>query len=282
VSRKYNWGQEWLYNEHIVEGKSINKIADEQGVGWSTVRKHLRKNDIPIQKHGTSNKQYPNLSPSPELAYILGVLDGDGYVSGCIQIALGVKDEVFAQEFANALQAIGLRAKVRKYDYWVKNLKRQEHRWVCNVNSVVFVRWYKGLTQERKEGIAKQFPEEYLKGMFESEGSYNINPDGSAYVWFSNFDYNLLLMVQRLLTMLGYESKIYKSRHKSRFSGREVTEYKLGLLGSSKEKYEFIKRIKPVIKNQPYDYSDPNGLRGHKPKPQKEVQSDDLPNCGQI
>ncbi|MBW2674510.1 MAG: hypothetical protein JRD89_14040 [Deltaproteobacteria bacterium] len=266
MRKKYNWDREWLYNEHIKEGKSIRQIALEQGVHWNTIQRHLIKNGIPIQKHG---KQYPNLEPSPELSYILGVIAGDGYVSSHSYIELDTKDYAFAQEFRRALKAIGLRANVIERNHWIKNLKRQYHGWKCYIRSVVFVDWFNGLTQEQEEGIAGQYPWEYIRGMFESEGSYYVNTNGSAEVVFSNFDYNLLLMVQRLLTLLGYESNIYEREHKEPFKGREITEYSLHLLGSSKEKHEFIKKLNPVIKNHPHDYSDPNGLRGRKPKTRK-------------
>jgi len=98
--------------------------------------------------------------------------------------------------------------------------------------------------------------------MFESEGTYTIGANSSMHVYFSNFDCGLLLMIQQLLTTLGYNSKIYESKHKSHFSGRKVTEYRLELVGPSVKKHEFIKKLEPVIKNRPYDYRDPNGLRG--------------------
>jgi len=256
--------REWLWNEHVERGKSVNRIAEEQGVSWRTIRRHLRLNDIPIQKQ--RSKQFPDLEPSPELSYILGVIAGDGYVDGYNRIKLGTKDLEFAKEFKEALEAIGLRANVIEDDRWNKSLKRPYHGWTCYANSVVFVRWYNGLTQEQKEGIAKQFPEEYLKGFFESEGSYVIGTDGSVNVHFANLDYDLLLLVQRLLALLGYDSKIYESKFKGRFSGQEKTKYRLGLLGSSEKKHEFIRRIKPVIKSKPYDYSNPNGLRGRETK----------------
>jgi len=257
----------WFKQKHLEAGWSINKMARKCGVAWATIRDWGDKLGIPLQKEkNMGSKQYPNLESSPELSYLLGVLDGDGNVSGNNLIQLGTKDFEFAEEFANALRAINLRANVIEKNYWNKDLKRQYHGWRCYARSVVFVRWFKGLTQEQKEGIAKQFPEEYLKGFFESEGSYNINTNGGAHVYFSNFDYELLLMVQRLLTTLGYESRIYENKRKSQFTGEEKTTYRLNLLGSSEDKHEFIRRIKPVIKNKPYDYSDPNGLRGRKPK----------------
>jgi len=222
---------------------------------------------IPLQKEeNKGSKQYPNLEPSPELAYILGVIDGDGSVSGYDYIQLGVKDYAFAKEFESALKAIGLRPKVRPNDRWNKGLKRQQSQWRCYASSTVFVNWYRSLTQEQKEGVAKQFPIEYLRGFFESEGSYNINPDGSAYVWFSSTNYELLIMVQRLLTAFGYKSRIHEYKHKTQLTDREVTCYRLSLLGSSEEKHEFIRKLNPCIKYRPYDYSDPNGLRGRNPK----------------
>jgi len=262
--KKLYRNKEWLYNEHWVKGKSVRQIAKEQKVGPATIRYHLIKNDVPIQKADKWCKQYPNLETSSELAYILGVLDGDGSVRGYNRIILGTKDFEFAKEFEKALLAIGLRANVIKIDQWIKNLKRQYHGWQCYAYSVVFVNWYNSLTQERKEGIAKQYPKEYLRGFFESEGSYVIGPNGDVRVHFSNTNRELLMTVQRLLALLGYESKLYEFKHKSQFIGQEVTAYRLNLLGSSEKKHGFVRELKPVIKNQPYDYSDPNGLRVHK------------------
>jgi len=245
-------------------------MARECGVDWSTIWRWGRKHGIPLQKSDRGTKQYPNLEPSPELAYILGVIDGDGCVSGHNYIYLGTKDYEFAQEFKKALKVVGLRAKVTEQNYWNKDLKRQYFGWQCNASSIVFVRWYRGLTQEQKEEIVSQFPEQYLKGFFESEGTYHIGTDGSVRVYFSNFDYDLLLMVQRLLTLLGYESNIYESKFKSQFTGQEKTEYILSLLGTSEKKHEFIKRLNPVIKNRPYDYSDPKGRRGQRKNPKED------------
>jgi len=264
MNKKYTWSREWLHNEHVKEGKSVNQIARAQGVGWHTIQRHLVKNGIPIQKHSTSDKQYPNLKPSPELSYILGVIAGDGCVSSCGHIVLVTKDYAFAEEFEKALKAIGLRAKVTEENYWHKYMKQYFHSWVSYANSVVFARWYGSLTQDQIEKIASLFPWEYLKGFFESEGSYTITPNGSASIRFSNSAYDLLLMVQRLLTLLGHNSNIYERKFKTQFTDHEVTEYSLNLLGSSEKKHEFIKKLNPVIKNQPYDYSDLNGLRGHK------------------
>jgi len=254
----------WFRQKHVVEGWSIRKMSRKCEVDWRTIQRWGRKHGIPIKKQFEVGKQYPNLGPSPDLAYLLGVIAGDGCVSGYNRIYLGTKDYEFAQEFRRALKAIGLRANVIKRNTWNKGLKRQEHGWQCQAHSTVFVDWYNGLAQEQEEGIARQFPKEYLKGFFESEGTCIVDTRGSANVRFSNLDYELLLMVQRLLTLLGYESRIYESKYKEPFKGREVAEYKLNLLGSSEEKHGFIKRLNPCIKNRPYDYSDPNGLRGRK------------------
>jgi len=261
---------DWFKQKHLEEGWNIYRMARECGVSWDTIRYWGRKHGIPLQKHGTNDKQYPNLELSPELAYILGVIDGDGCVSGDGHIQLNAKDYVFAKEFEKALKAIGLRAKVTERNDWNKNLERQYHGWKCYAYSTVFVHWYNGLTQEQKEGIVRQFPEQYLKGFFESEGSYYLDTNGSVHVYFSNFDYDLLLMVQRLLTLLGYDSNIYESKHKGYFTGREVTSYRLSLLGPGAKKHEFIKRLNPCIKNRPYDYRDPNGLRGRRKNPKED------------
>jgi len=266
VSSKLYQDPIWFKQKHLEEGWSIRKMACECGVDWATIRYWGDKLGIPLQKSGRGSKQYPNLSPSSELAYILGVIDGDGHVNRSGHIQLITKDLEFADEFAKALEVVGLRSNVIERNYWHKHLNRQEHGWLSYANSVVFVGWYNDLTQEQKEGIVVKYPREYLKGFFEGEGSYTIGPNGGVHVRFSNTNYELLMMVQRLLALLGYDSNIYETKFKDHFTDREVTEYRLSLLGPSAKKHEFIKKLKPVIKNRPYDYSDPNGLRGRKPK----------------
>jgi len=266
MNKKPFWERDWLWNEYIIKEKSISQIAREQKVVPPTIRYHLIKNDIPIRESNNGKKQYPNLGSSPALAYILGVIAGDGLVRGHNRIVLGTKDFEFAQEFADALRSIDLRAYVKKDDRWNRSLQRQQKLWRCYAYSAVFVDWYRNLTRAQFEGIVRQYPREYLKGFFESEGTYIVNTNGSACIHFSSINYELLLIAQRLLTLLGYESKIYEYKFKDYFSGQEKTIYRLSLLGSSEKKHEFIRKLKPVIKNHPYDYSDLNGHRGRKPK----------------
>jgi len=55
---KLYWNGEWLYKEYVEEGKSVNRIAGEQGVAWRTIQRHLIKNDIPLQKQDSEKKLY--------------------------------------------------------------------------------------------------------------------------------------------------------------------------------------------------------------------------------
>lgn len=80
----------------LEEGKTVEEIAKMFGVTRSTVYKWIREYNIPYDDSRVKIK------PSPELAYVLGVLYGDGcvYRGKCYAIILKTKDKPFAETWA--------------------------------------------------------------------------------------------------------------------------------------------------------------------------------------
>jgi len=245
------WHDEgFLRQKYEVEGLSITQIAREWGVGDETIRKALLKFGIPRRPRGNPKGclRQPDLSLSPVLSYLLGVLLGDGSVvcsNGQWQIVLAAKDEPFIDSFAGALQRIGLVAHKHRYG----------RLWRCSSGSKVLGEWYRSLTLEDVERMVAVHPWDFLRGFFESEGTFCIGINGDVRVGFTNARSGLLQMVQRFLEAVGYDSKVYGPyRPTKELPSHRKMAYRLWLVGPSEKKVEFVKRLNPCIKNVPRDY----------------------------
>jgi hypothetical protein len=104
--------------KYIFSKEELEKLYNQMGalraseyfeVGRDTFYYLLKKNGISTKKRGC-----PNLRPSVDLLYLLGVLKGDGFTrirekAPCYYlIGLGTISEKFARAFADALRSIGL------------------------------------------------------------------------------------------------------------------------------------------------------------------------------
>ncbi|MBU3905068.1 MAG: hypothetical protein KJ906_02895, partial [Nanoarchaeota archaeon] len=116
----------------------------------------------------------PKLDPSYELSYLLGVLKGDA----CIYktkygrryeyiIQLGVRDKEFAEYFLDSIEKIfSRRVKIIQY-----RDDRNKLFYRVSMRSKTFFEWYGSKTNEDIYGIAKKFPNAFIKGVFDSEGN---------------------------------------------------------------------------------------------------------------
>ena len=157
--------------------------------------------------------------PSPELSYILGVLDGDGYVRVMGRhylVGLSSIDKEFVETFNNAL--VKIFGKNKPYAIWVEK-RAPPRKPSYGVKGVCkrFVIWYLSTSKKERWMLAKEYPKHYLRGIFDSEGSvivqesYTSNaPALDCRIVLYNTDLELLMFVQKLLAEQGYESKIYK------------------------------------------------------------------------
>ncbi len=145
-----------------------------------------------------------NLQPSPEFSYFLGALIGDGNIRRKIHnyhytVRLRVQDKDFAILFAKAASKIvNKKIKIRKE----KDFTRCGERFLVAINNKrlwEFLRW-KSLTQLIE--IGKKFPAQFLKGLFDAEGS------SSSKIQFSNTSLLLVREVSRLLKNLQINCRV--------------------------------------------------------------------------
>ena len=245
--------KEQLWNHYVNNQMSCNEIAERFHCDYGTVYYWMKKYNIPRRERSLANKiraerDYdhcihplkPNLSNSKELAYILGVLKGDGY-AGRYQknkgfehrIGLKVVDRVFAVAFFRGLRAIGLNPSYRPYKGY--------H--IVEACSKLFYDWYKSLTLDNIENFCSGDKFSFIRGFYESEGCLSGSRRENGKVYFelkmTNTDLALLSLIQRILKKLGFDFKLYKYREREVY---DLRLYKQGEIG------RFIDTIRPCIK----------------------------------
>ena len=148
--------------------------------------------------HNTFNKtKRVNLSPSPELAYIIGVYLGDASVSSRnyqYRIRLKSVDKDFAESFERALKSIGANPRTG----FEHNEDRTDRWWVEVTSKELFM-----FLKSPEDGlfeVGRAYPRKFLRGFFDSEGTVIFSMKSKMlYVSASNYDTEVLRLCQDLL-----------------------------------------------------------------------------------
>ncbi|NJE26330.1 DNA endonuclease [Thermococcus sp. MV5] len=203
--------------------KYINELR-KIGLNYSQIAKRaLEEKGIKISRvtisrwckgeHDPFNKiKFVNLEPSPSLAYIIGVYFGDASINihgnYKYRVRLKVIDKEFAEAFARALKEIGANPRI----YEESDGRRKRFVTEATSKGVYY------LLNKPKEilfEIARTHPTEFLKGFFDSEGTFNFNSkQGYGYLSASNYDIEVLEFCRGLLKSLGIESRITLTKRK--------------------------------------------------------------------
>jgi len=193
------------------------------------------------------NTNSPILEWSSHLAYILGVLKGDGSVfrdfntnSIAHVIKLSATSETFANSFLNELKAIGLNPSIRQIQDKRINRKDKFRVLVC---SKIFYDWYYSIDKKRLVTIAKAYPEHFLRGLYESDGDQSNNRP--VMITISNTNKEIIELACIALNSLEFRYSITTPKMKS--NRRQV--YRLRILGGNSERKRFMETIKPCIRN---------------------------------
>lgn len=124
--KRLNLDEEKMKEMYLVEELPPYKIAKIMKCDTMTIFNRLRKMNVEIRDYSKSHllktytgiKRIKNVGLTPEKAYILGVLCGDGWVvsSESYRIGLSVKDKDFAIKFTESIKkSYGVECKIRKY-----------------------------------------------------------------------------------------------------------------------------------------------------------------------
>lgn len=251
--------QSLYWNENL-SLRDIGKLFHVRGE--STVRKWMerynikRRDRIYACKVASSEKNTikPILTPSEDLAYILGVLVGDGCVchttSGDYFAALNVKTKVFAESFAKSLKKIGLNPFIQHI--WVTSIingrQYEGYDWRVRAYSKLLFQWFKNLkvTEFQKFLKKPEYKIAFLRGLYESEGSRGYWSCGKGKkAWTMRIvmlNFSVLKLSKELFLDLGYKLCLTHSHHTS--SGKLL----YSLEKTAKEVPEILETLNPCIK----------------------------------
>jgi DNA-binding transcriptional regulator WhiA len=187
----------------------------------------------------------PRLDVTPDLAYILGVLKGDGCVykhRRGADVKLVTKDYTFARSFAEALTRIGLNPRI-----YLESNNQSLGRGVyfrVEASSKAFYTWYKSMSLKDIESMltSQELIASFIRGFYESEGNY-YKPEHCIHIY--NTDRELIEMLQRLLQKLGLNFNIYVKKHNGRSNKPLYVLHKK----HGEEVRKFFEIVKPCIKH---------------------------------
>jgi hypothetical protein len=238
--------KEQLEDLYWKQGLTLREIGNKFGLSLLGVYYYMKKYGIPRRIRGYAPKPI-NLVKEKTLAYILGVVLGDGnknLYGYRYTIDLNVKQKEFAASFAKAIEDIGLHTwrGYKKTNY--KGESRYYHRvivcskslyqWLCNVKVDEFI--------FKNKNNMKYF----TKGIYESEGSISKR----CFLLIGVSDEKLINLTRSSIEKLGFKTNVY---HNDGF-------YQLYLLGGKKEVKRFLWKINPSIKKPPesfFEYKEP-------------------------
>jgi len=158
------------------------------------------------------NKIEPDLTPTPNLSYILGVIEGDSSVFHRNHhryiIAMETTTRKLNLSFEEALKAIGLNPNT----YEIKSRKT----WRTRANSKAFYDWYNSLDLEKTEEFlsGRRMKESFIRGFYESEGNISKPNKWCWRVKMGCTNKELVRMVHRLLEELGFNFNLRSSENK--------------------------------------------------------------------
>jgi len=174
--------------ELLNQGLGPTEILRKTGIKKRTIEGWIYEGKIPPLA-----RWHPE--PSNELAYVLGVLYGDGYIvkehNYNYNIELLVKDYEFAIEFSRGM------SRLLNKRYMKPKWSKAAGKWKVTYSSKAFYTWYKKQSLETlKQYIeySRETVANFLRGLYDSEG-YNYR---CKRIHLSNNDEDLLRYVQYL------------------------------------------------------------------------------------
>jgi len=195
-----------LYNKALrlkESGLGCRRIARILNISKSTTRCWLNgyqgKYSNPINAyHG----RYTALTPSAELAYIIGALLGDGNLSARgYQIRLEAKDRDFVEKFSSCLTNV-LNRDI-PYPVWGP---RSDGLYYTSGGSRHLFEFLKQGWKDDFVLVVERYPSDFLRGLFDSEGCVSLRRrfrNGQVFfdrcITLSNTDVNLLVRTKNLL-----------------------------------------------------------------------------------
>lgn len=220
------------YLKHILErsSESIRSKAYRMGI------KNIRYYKIWIDRN-----------MRPNLAYLYGVYIGDGSINKSKtgnHFQLGVKDKEFALAVLDSLRLEGLSPSL-SIEEKSKINKKWSDIYRVSVRSNSLVDCLENIKLEEIKNSNRKIKLSFLKGLYESEGSYYIQSVGtSKRLDISNTDKKLILITKNILESLSIKLSLYTQKYDT-----NKVVYIISLFSSNIDK--FLGYVKPIIRYKP-------------------------------
>jgi len=199
-------------------GKTV--IAKVLGISPTTVHNWLYRGSRP-----RLNYTPIDTTPSAELAYVVGVILGDGNVQKDqrhYDVRLITKDEEFALEFKKNLSKLLRGGKIRLYRRRDKRPGRSP-LWVVEACSKALYDYIRALSPYSLRELSFAYPSEFLRGFFDSEGGVYIIKGRWGMVYADNTDKRLLELVCQVASeKFNIQFKMRPEKRKARKGRRPV------------------------------------------------------------
>jgi len=210
-----------------------------------------------LKGHPPTYFNKPNLDDELTLAYVLGVVEGDGCLyddkHGEYIIMLEVRDEAFAKSFYNALKKLGLKPtfSYRHPPSW-KNGKFRVRAWSKILFELLKQKYSELDSWLNDEELFKAF----LRGFYESEGwlqKYKVQRKKRVWQYYGlgmcNVNGDLMNKIAEKLRDLGFNPKLYI--RKPNPAQRMMKPLYILKLCRQTEVSRFLSTFKPCIKFKP-------------------------------
>jgi len=148
------------------KGWGWRKISKELGIRGAAVKNWLYRNKNPKNKYNT-----PDLTPSPELSYVIGTVLSDGYttkVQGNKRIVLSVKDREFAEEFNRNIAPVLNKEK----EYNISKTDRP--RYIVQATSEILFDFLNHPLNKLIE-VSDEYSSHFLRGLYDGDGGTDKN-----------------------------------------------------------------------------------------------------------
>lgn len=194
----------------------------------------------------------PNIEMSETLAYILGVIKGDGYFTkhkGSWLVGLHVKSPEFIEKFRECLKKISLNPSVISVTKELSRVNKKEmilYRTTAYSNK--FYDFYKDLSYNGIFDLIKNSDRliySFIQGFYESDGSARKRKRHGVGITLSKTNYDLINLTAKLLNKIDIKHSIHIYKRENNWKDL----YTINILGASSDKIKFLNKLNPIIRN---------------------------------
>ena len=201
-----------------------------------------------VVQNQKKNEKGFDKSPSSSLAYILGVMLGDGSIAkNHYRLRLEVKSVEFAQKFVENLSKIGMNPYLRVSRHKNKRDGNYRQYQLVGVSRKAFYTWYKSLDLKSIRDWIKGYEQYFVCGFYESEGYIGYNYALNQCIIISNNNRDILSMIKGIMESWGLKPTLRNNTSINFFLCLYGTEYVRNFISMINPCIRAVPRAKNVV-----------------------------------